>query len=142
MTSNNKMFQKVVSRETADLEIEIQQISAAYGFSPKVLTIEHISDEETMFGMDDLDAETLFELYGDSPENTPLWIWDAIRTMVSTLYEEEGIEYPDITPYNFIEKDSRIYMIDFGDAKYTKDEPNWFLMEFLDGSNSWNPDFA
>jgi tRNA A-37 threonylcarbamoyl transferase component Bud32 len=95
-----------------------------------------------MFGMDDLDAETLFELYGDSPENVPVWIWESIRTMVSTLYEEEGIEYPDITPYNFIEKDSRIYMIDFGDAKYKEGEPNWFLIEFLDGSNGWNPDFA
>ena len=136
------MFQKVVSFETAELEIEIQQISARYGFSPKVLTIEHISDEETMIGMDDLDADTLFEIYGDSPENVPAWIWDSIRAMVSTLYEEEGIEYPDITPYNFIEKGDRIYMIDFGDAKYAEGEQNWFLAEFLEGSNMWNPDFA
>lgn len=64
--------------------------------------------------------------------------------MVRTLFEEEGIEYIDITPYNFLENEGELYMIDFGDARYipTNIEMDWFLKEFLeDGVNSWNPDF-
>jgi serine/threonine-protein kinase RIO1 len=57
------------------------------------------------------------------------------------LYEVEGIEYPDITPYNFIKVKNKIYIIDFGDAKYRDKETNWFLTEFMDGENSWNPDY-
>ena len=59
------------------------------------------------------------------------------------LYYEEGIEYIDITGYNFIEKDNKVYIIDFGDAIYTKShiEMNWFLSYFLGGHNGWNPDF-
>ena len=129
------MFRKTST--TAQTEATLQRISAEYGFSPKVLCVE---DDVIM--MEDLEADTLYDIYGDEPSDVPDWIWDEIRTMVSTLYEEEGIEYVDITPYNFIEKDNRIYMIDFGDAKYTAGEPNWFLGEFLEGSDNWNPDFA
>jgi hypothetical protein len=58
-------------------------------------------------------------------------------------YDNEGIEYIDITGYNFIEKDNKIYIIDFGDAEYSKKwkKTNWFLEEFLNGHHGWNPDF-
>ncbi len=60
---------------------------------------------------------------------------------------EEEIAYVDITPYNFIEIDDKIYIIDFGHATYTKslDEDRfWFLKDFLYGYklNIYNPDFA
>jgi len=34
-------------------------------------------------------------------------------------------------------------MIDFGDARYTdNDKPvDWFVREFMEGENSWNPDY-
>lgn len=91
--------------------------------------------------MEDLNAECLADVYGENPENIPTWIWNEIRSIITILFNEEGIEYVDITPYNFIEKDNRIYIIDFGDAKYTDGQVNWFLSEFLDGENSWNPDY-
>ena len=93
--------------------------------------------------MEDLDELSLADRYGDDPSEIPLWIWAEIRTMLSTLLNEEGIEYVDITPYNFIEKDNRIYIIDFGDARYTHGMglTDWFLNEFLEGENSWNPDY-
>jgi tRNA A-37 threonylcarbamoyl transferase component Bud32 len=91
--------------------------------------------------MEDLEADCLANVYGENPDDIPMWIWDEIRMMVKTLLDEEGIEYLDITPYNFIEKDKRIYMIDFGDAKYVDGETNWFLQEFIDGENYWNPDY-
>jgi serine/threonine-protein kinase RIO1 len=92
--------------------------------------------------MEDLNAPCLADVYGEDPEDIPAWIWEQIRMMVRTLIDEEGIEYPDITPYNFIEKDNKVYMIDFGDAKYLEyNNISWFVQEFIDGENSWNPDY-
>ena len=91
--------------------------------------------------MEDLEEMCLADRYGDDPAKIPKWIWDEIRRMLLILLNAEGIEYIDITPYNFIQKDDKIYVIDFGDAKYTDGEVDWFLQEFLDGENSWNPDY-
>jgi len=134
------MFIKKVSKETSDNEAEIQRTSAKYGFSPNVLSITKI-DDVCFITMEDLDAECLADVYGEDAKDIPEWIWNEIRGMVTTLFYQEGIEYVDITPYNFIEKNNRIYMIDFGDARYSEGGPNWFLSEFLDGENSWNPDY-
>lgn len=134
------MFIKEVPAAKADLEIELQTIAADYGFSPKITRIARCKEDVRIF-MEDIEEEPLVAVYGDDPEDIPAWIWKEIREMVTTLYEEEGIEYVDITPYNFIEKDDRIYMIDFGDAKYKEGETDWFLTEFLEGENSWNPDY-
>lgn len=142
MVLSGKMYVKEVDSSKADLEIDLQTIAAEYGFSPKISIVEYV-DDVCKIMMDDVEAECLANTYGDDPEDVPLWIWNQIRTMVTTLYEHEGIEYVDITPYNFIEKDNRIYMIDFGDAKYTDNEKpvDWFLTEFMEGENYWNPDY-
>jgi len=134
------MFVKEVSTETFDNELELQTIASKYGFSPRILNHATL-DNSCRIVMDDLEAECLAEIYGDDPDNIPQWIWNEIRSMIFTLMDQEGIEYVDITPYNFFEKDNRIYMIDFGDAKYSEGCPDWFLTEFLDGENSWNPDY-
>ena len=135
------MFIKEVESGKASLEIELQTIAAKYGFSPKVLNVEG-AGERTRIYMENLEEECLADKYGDDPADIPEWIWHEIRNILRILYEEEGIEYVDITSYNFIEKDGKVYVIDFGDAKYTDyEEVDWFLTEFLDGENSWNPDY-
>lgn len=134
------MFVKKVSKETSDTEAALQRIASNYGFSPKVISVTKI-DDACFITMEDLEAECLADVYGEDEKDIPKWIWNEIRSMVTALMDQEGIEYVDITPYNFIEKDNRIYMIDFGDARYTEGCPNWFLTEFLDGENSWNPDY-
>jgi tRNA A-37 threonylcarbamoyl transferase component Bud32 len=93
--------------------------------------------------MEDLKSDCLANVYGEDPADIPEWIWDELRLMITTLFEQEGIEYLDITPYNCIEKDGKVYLIDFGDAKYTSanEEVDWFLLEFMFGENSWNPDY-
>lgn len=137
-----KMFVKQVSSATCENEVELQTIAAQHGFSPKIINTSTHNDICLIF-MENLDTECLADVYGEDPDDIPTWIWNRIRFMVKTLLDEEGIEYPDITPYNFIEKDNRVYMIDFGDAKYLKvDEPiSWFVEEFIEGENYWNPDY-
>jgi len=129
-------------------EIEMQEISAKYGFSPKIISsnITHANINDKYIGhiiMEDLDEMCVADKYGEDPNDIPKIIWDQIRTIVRILYNEEVIEYIDITGYNFIEKNGKIYIIDFGDAIYTKKycEMNWFLSYFLSGNNEWNPDF-
>jgi len=124
------------------LEVEIQRWVHKYGFTPEIYDVD-FADDECIISMEDLEASCLADKYGDLPENIPIKYWEQIRTILAILFEREGIEYIDITPYNFIEKNDKIYIIDFGDAYYThkSKEVNWFLKEVLDGHNGWNPDF-
>jgi tRNA A-37 threonylcarbamoyl transferase component Bud32 len=137
MALSGKMFTKDVKSE---LEVDLQTIASKHNFSPRILKTEEHNGMLRIY-MEDLEEEVLAVEYGEDPSDVPVWIWNEIRRMVQHLYDEEGIEYVDITPYNFIEKNGRIYMIDFGDAKYTNGTPDWFLAEFLEGENSWNPDY-
>jgi len=129
-----------------DLEVELQTIASKYGFAPKVYEIFH-TNTETIICMERINAPCLADVYGENPQEIPHKLWKQIETIVTTLYEEEGIEYVDLTPYNFIElPNEKLYIIDFGDAYYTdknmpKHPNNWFLREFLDGEMTWNPDF-
>jgi len=138
MGLSGKMFYKEIKPDTE--EVELQEVAAKHGFSPRILNVEKQVDK-WIVAMEDVEEECLASHYGDDPKNVPKWIWDEIRRMVEFLYDEEEIEYRDVTPYNFIAKDGRIYMIDFGDAKYKCSEKDWFLNEFLDGENYWNPDY-
>ena len=129
-------------------EIEMQEISANYGFSPKIIksTISFNKEDGKYIGnitMEHIKEMSIADKYGEDPKNVPKIIWDQIRTILKILYYQEGIEYIDITGYNFIEKINKVYIIDFGDAIYSKKdkEMNWFLSYFLGGANSWNPDF-
>lgn len=136
----SRIFEKEVSKKHGELEIELQEISSKYNFSPKIFLVTEYSDK-LLITMENLGKNSLYEKYGDDPNNIPAWIWDSIRFMLRVLHTEEGIEYIDITPYNFIEKNDKIYIIDFGHAKYYDGNPNWFLDDFLKGYNGWNPDF-
>jgi tRNA A-37 threonylcarbamoyl transferase component Bud32 len=129
-------------------EIEMQEISANYGFSPKIIKSQITFNKEDGKYIGNITMEHIKEMciadkYGEDPKNVPKLIWDQIRTIIKILYYQEGIEYIDITGYNFIEKNNKVYIIDFGDAIYTKtyNEMNWFLSDFLSGYNGWNPDF-
>ena len=128
-------FKKTAS---SPLEIELQQIASNYGFSPKVLSVNGLT-----FEMEDLASPCLADKYGDKIDDIPQIIWDEIVRILVVLYEVEGIEYIDITPYNFIECNGKVWIIDFGHAYYTKKPMNWFLRDLLDThEKGWNPDFA
>jgi len=144
-----KEFIKTIVADNArkiEREVEIQQTVAKYGFAPRIVDLHLTYDNNKYTGiirMEHLDGMSLADMYTDNADKISTEIWDKIRMIIKTLYEKEGIEYIDITGYNFIEKDNHIYIIDFGDAKYTKqsEKINSFLEKFLNGHNGWNPDF-
>jgi len=135
------MFTKIVK---SPLEIELQDIAATYGFAPKITSIS-----DNVVTMDAIDGSCLADIYTDDPAMIPDAIWFKIEHILAVLFEREGIEYVDITSYNFMEDaDGKIWIIDFGDAYYTRENgeeaENWFLRSVLSGESgkAWNPDFA
>ena len=92
--------------------------------------------------LEDVGNDNIANVYGEEPSDIPEEIFDKIRLIILTLYQY-GILYPDITGYNFIEHkgNGKIYIIDFEHATYNSSEPNYFIDQFIDGSNNWNPEF-
>ena len=89
-------------------EIEMQEISSKYGFSPKIINSKITFNKEDSKYIGNITMEHIKEMciadkYGEDPQNIPKIIWDQIRTILKILYNEEGIEYIDITGYNFID---------------------------------------
>jgi len=149
MTHSLETYHKILPRgPAADLEFELQTISAKYTFSPKIHEIFHTSTE-TIVCMDRVKGDILADIYGENPQDIPKDIWIKIHKILATLFDFEGIEYIDITPYNIMQiPDGSLQLIDFGDAYYTEPNrsdinrpQNWFLKDFLDGEYTWNPDF-
>lgn len=80
----------------------------------------------------------LATIYGSGDGETPKDVYEHCRNIIVTL-RDEGIIYPDITSYNFIlDDDNNLWIIDFGHAY----EISWFIEDFIDGHNGWNPDMA
>ena len=129
--------------EDAENEIELQKIASSnYDFVPKIINTT-FEDDKCVIEMENLEASNLADIYGENIEDIPDHVWNSIRIILKILLEEEGIEYVDITPYNFIEKDGKVYIIDFGHAYYTDlVDIDPFLNDVLyKNLKSWNRDF-
>jgi tRNA A-37 threonylcarbamoyl transferase component Bud32 len=139
-------YHKVLPQgKPAEREAELQTIAATYGFAPKLHETLKV-ENSVVLCMDRLGSGCLADKYGDDEKEIPKWMWKEITRILVTLFEREGIEYIDITPYNFIETNGKIHIIDFGHAYYTPKDgggkpKNWFLRKFLEGEVGWNPDF-
>lgn len=119
-------------------EARFQRRAAAIGLSPKVIRCT-----ETTIVMDHVGAPCLADVYGDLMDDIPDWIQEEILDILYTLYTATQIEYIDVTPYNFIEKDGVVWVIDFGHARDASPDLDPYLDEVIaDWSlTTWNPAF-
>jgi len=141
MYTKKIIFSESRDKNASEQEIELQNIASKYNFTP-IIHKTLFTDSYCEITMDKIDTMCLADMYGDKASDLPNHIWSEIHHIIKTLYEEEGIEYIDITPYNFIEHKDKIYIIDFGDAYYKDTKPrNWFHKDFLKVPYGWNPDF-
>lgn len=86
---------------------------------------------------------SIADMYGEEFYKVPKDISEQIRNIITTLYQY-GLEYPDITGYNFIEYQNKVWIIDFEHAQFNNDKQTYdpFILKFIEGVNSWNPRFA
>ena len=101
---------------------------------PKIISYDK---EKEIMVMHKINALNLSDMFGEKSSDIDEYYFDEIRTIIKTL-SDNGIEYPDITGYNFIEHSNKIWIIDFEHA-HIRDT---FVDKFIQGRNKWNPRFA
>ena len=111
-----------------ELDILLTPKPILYDAEKRILVLEHIP------GM------SVSDMFGENPEWVEDEVFDRARYMVKLL-ADQGIEYRDITGYNFmLDNDGNLWIIDFEHA-LKKDISDEFVCKFLDGLKSWNPEF-
>jgi hypothetical protein len=101
--------------------------------------------------MEKIPYMNISDFYGENWSDIPKWIQCEIKKIIKTLFFK-GIIYPDITGYNFIEFDKKIWIIDFEhvfiyNISYDNMNPNQkihydFVQKFISDENcGWNPWF-
>lgn len=108
-----------------------------YVNSPKIIEYD---EKRKILKMQKISNMSVSDFYGENKENVPEFIFKKIRNTLNILYNV-GIIYPDITGYNFIHSNNKIWIIDFEHAHFINKEPNKFVDRFLEGSNEWNEEF-
>ena len=131
------------SAEDVLREVTLQRAAAEYGLAPDVLE----TDNTTFVTMENMGPMNLAEMYGDTMEDIPESIKRDIWNILWALYSCCDIEYTDVTPYNFVEKDGRVWILDFGHARKINggEIDDWLLSVLNDESTTlseWNADFA
>ncbi len=101
---------------------------------PKIISYDK---EKEIMVMVKIDNMNLSDMHGEKSSDIDEYYFDEIRTIIKTL-SDNGIEYPDITGYNFIEHNNKLWIIDFEHA-HIRDT---FVDKFIQGRNKWNPRFA
>jgi len=105
--------------------------------TPEPISYDSVTKTMTMVSIPQLDISNM---YGEGSNDPPEYVFDEIRQIIKKLYDH-GIVYPDITGYNFIEWDGKIWIIDFEHCEINPSVKNPFVLEFIDGANTWNPLF-
>lgn len=126
------------SPEKIENELDLQKRASKLNIAPKIID-NYYHDHKMYVLMERINGVTIADMYGEEKKDIPKKIWNEIHDIIEKLYYV-GIQYVDITPYNFmIDSNEKIKVIDFGHASQIK--INWFLRDFLDGLNDFNPDF-
>ena len=104
---------------------------------PKII---HYDKKTKQMKMVKVGTMNVSDFYGEKAEHVSMELFEKIRSVIKTLYEH-NILYIDITGYNFIECENKLWIIDFEHAKYNAKRKNKFVEKFLEGTNEWNPKF-
>ena len=115
-----------------------------YVYNLKIVNVPKIKSynkETRQLKMVRVGTMSISDYYGESAENIDDGLFTKIRNMIQTLYDHD-ILYVDITGYNFIENDKKLWIIDFEHATYNYPrKTDEFVEKFLEGHNGWNPEF-
>ena len=100
---------------------------------PKIISYDEATQ---IMVMEKINNMSVSDMYGEELKCVDKNIIKKIRNIIKTLLKN-NIIYPDITGYNFIEYDKKIWIIDFEHASLI----NPFINKFINGIKHWNLDF-
>ena len=111
-----------------------------------ILNVPQINDydiETQVMTMENVPHMCVSDFYGEDAENISTELFDQIREVIRFLHANHII-YPDITGYNFIECEGKLWIIDFEHSDFKTHEKNIFVENFVlhDDYCKWNPWFA
>jgi tRNA A-37 threonylcarbamoyl transferase component Bud32 len=107
---------------------------------PKIIFYNVDTFELTMEKIDNMNVA---DFYGEEADQIEPELFSQIREIICFLYENHII-YPDITGYNFIEHEGKLWIIDFEHSDFKTHHPDPFVERFVRDVNyhQWNPLFA
>ena len=130
---NNVYIKQGVKEHEYNVHKHVYNLNLENVNVPKII---HYNKQTEIMTMVKIDNMNLSDMWGENDSDIDEYYFDEIRTIIKTL-ADNGIEYPDITGYNFIEHNKKIWIIDFEHA-HIRDT---FVNKFIQGYNKWNPRF-
>lgn len=112
----------------------------AYNLGLNVPRIYNYNTTTMVLHLQKINNMCVSDFYGEKANKVPTHIFDELRKMITCLYEN-NIEYLDITGYNVIEYNNKVWLIDFGHAKSNLHIKDKYLLRFINGKNEWNKEF-
>lgn len=106
---------------------------------PKIIFYDIETFEMTM---ERIDYMNVADFYGESARFISPELFTSIRDIIQFLYANH-IVYPDITGYNFIEYQGKVWIIDFEHSDFKTHKKDTFVERFIrdEKYNEWNPRF-
>ena len=112
----------------------------AFNLGLNVPRIYNYNTDTMVLKLQKINNMCVSDFYGEKANKVPTYVFDELRKMIKILYEHD-IEYLDITGYNVIEYNNKVWLIDFGHAKSNLNIKNKYLLNFINGKNEWNKEF-
>ena len=121
--------------EPAEYRVHKMVYNAGIINVPKIYSYD---EKEKILVMQKICNISVADFYGEDISNVPDKIVLDIQAQIKKLYEF-GLCYPNITGYNFIEKDGKVFVINFKHAYFNTEDP--FVEKFIDDAREWNPEY-
>lgn len=138
--NSNYIIKKNVTEKEVIIQEFLHYLNHPYMNVPDVY---YYNKYERIVVMRKIPALCIADMYGEEYENIPTNIKQMVYDAVSLMYYN-NYYYPDITGYNFIYYQDKIWVIDFEHTKfdvYLHETPS-FMKDFVEGKvKGWNPDF-
>ena len=111
-----------------------------------ILNVPKINDYDPktkVMTMENVPNMCVSDFYGEASDDISPELFARVREIIRYLYDNY-IVYPDITGYNFIEYEDKLWIIDFGHCDFKTHERDSFVETFAydETCNKWNPWFA
>lgn len=117
-----------------------------YVYKLNIINVPEIikyDDDSKIMVMYKIGLHNLSDQYGENAKEVPNKLFDQVIKIVRTLVLH-GIEYPDLTGYNFIEDDCGVVgIIDFEHSSLMTSSQvnNIHIQNICNGYKVWNPEF-